>query len=452
MSLTVPYEIKGWCPGVQRPMQSGDGLLVRVRPWVGAFTLEQAAGLADIAATLGNGHIDLTRRANLQVRGLSEDRSPALRDALDRLGLLEAEEARNVMVDPLAGPEARALALALGRALPQILPSKFGCLVDGGGPLSISGERADIALCMTSEGVAVRIGGEWRGVTTPERAVAAALGSGRDNGVLACGDTAGHSRMSKTSVVPTEAKRSGGTSSLAPAGLNRSLDYASLRSGRRENGSDANAPGDTPGNRTSVSPPPSSGEVAASYVDGGGRNRATPRLLTPSVADYRATSPEDGGGKLDMRLPSDDIGVLSKMTVMPVPGQRRLGLLGRFTGVAAPFGRLEAGQLRALVERCAKAGASEIRLSPWRALYVDAAIEDTGLIVDDNDPLLRIEACPGAPGCRSTTVDTRSAARQVAALGIPGSIHVSGCAKGCARSAPADLVLVGSDGRYGVVR
>jgi precorrin-3B synthase len=323
MSLTVPYEIKGWCPGVQRPMQSGDGLLVRVRPWVGAFTLEQAAGLADIAATLGNGHIDLTRRANLQIRGLSEDRSPALRDALDRLGLLEAEEARNVMVDPLAGPEVRALALALGRALPHDLPPKFGCLVDGGGPLSIAGERADIALCMTIEGVAVRLDGEWRGVTTPDRAVAAALG---------------------------------------------------------------------------------------------------------------------------------DKGSLSKMTVMPIPGQRRLGRLGRFTGVAAPFGRLEATQLRELVELCTKAGASEIRLSPWRALYVDAAIEDTGLIVDDNDPLLRIEACPGAPACGSATVDTRSTARQVAALGIPGSIHVSGCAKGCARSAPADLVLVGSEGRYGVVR
>ena len=176
MSLTVPYEIKGWCPGVQRPMLSGDGLLVRVRPWVGAFTLEQAAGLADIAATLGNGHIDLTRRANLQIRGLSEERSPALRDALDRLGLLEAEEARNVMVDPLAGPEVRALAVALGRALPRDLPSKFGCLVDGGGPLSIAGERADIAWCMTSEGVAVRLNGEWRGVTTLDRAVAAALG------------------------------------------------------------------------------------------------------------------------------------------------------------------------------------------------------------------------------------------------------------------------------------
>jgi precorrin-3B synthase len=29
---------------------------------------------------------------------------------------------------------------------------------------------------------------------------------------------------------------------------------------------------------------------------------------------------------------------------------------------------------------------------------------------------------------------------------------VSGCAKGCARSAPADLTLVGEGGRYGVIR
>ena len=37
-------------------------------------------------------------------------------------------------------------------------------------------------------------------------------------------------------------------------------------------------------------------------------------------------------------------------------------------------------------------------------------------------------------------------------MGLAGTIHVSGCAKGCARSAPAETVLVGQDGRYGVVR
>ena len=38
------------------------------------------------------------------------------------------------------------------------------------------------------------------------------------------------------------------------------------------------------------------------------------------------------------------------------------------------------------------------------------------------------------------------------ASGFAGTIHVSGCAKGCARSMPADLTLVGEGGRYGVVR
>jgi precorrin-3B synthase len=140
------------------------------------------------------------------------------------------------------------------------------------------------------------------------------------------------------------------------------------------------------------------------------------------------------------------------MTVAPVPGRRRLGRLGRFTGLAAPFGRVEARQLRDLVSSCAKAGASEIRLSPWRALYVDAVVDATGFITDDNDPLLRIEACPGAPACASATVDTRADVLRLAGMNLVGSIHVSGCAKGCARSAPADLTLVGQEGRYGVIR
>lgn len=320
MTGAAHFEIKGWCPTALRPMSSGDGLLVRVRPWCGTFTREQAIGLADIAQSLGNGHIDLTRRANLQIRGVREEGLPALHAALARLGLLDEEDARNVMVGPFAGPAARSLALSLGRALPQGLPAKFGCLVDDGGPLSIAGERADVALCLTSEGVAVRVAGEWLGVTTPDRAVAAAF-----------------------------------------------------------------------------------------------------------------------GGQEPWR----------PMTVMPAAGRRRLGRFGCFTGLAAPFGRLEATQLRALAET---AGLTEIRLSPWRALYVDALVAETDLIVDEADPLLRIETCPGAPACVSATVETRDIARRLATLDFPGTIHVSGCAKGCARSAPADLVLVGEQGCLGLVR
>jgi precorrin-3B synthase len=132
-------------------------------------------------------------------------------------------------------------------------------------------------------------------------------------------------------------------------------------------------------------------------------------------------------------------------------------------GIAAPFGRLEAPQLRRFADLAEEAGARDIRLSPWRALYIGTrdvgaasrAVEvarDIGLIVDANDPILRIDACPGAPACRSSSVDTRRDARRLAGSAFAGIIHVSGCAKGCARSAPADLVLVGEEGRYGVVR
>jgi precorrin-3B synthase len=82
---------------------------------------------------------------------------------------------------------------------------------------------------------------------------------------------------------------------------------------------------------------------------------------------------------------------------------------------------------------------------------VDGA-RDIGFIVEAADPILRIDACPGAPACRSSSVDTRRDARRIAARPFTGSVHVSGCAKGCARSAPADLVLVGEQGRYGIVR
>jgi precorrin-3B synthase len=135
--------------------------------------------------------------------------------------------------------------------------------------------------------------------------------------------------------------------------------------------------------------------------------------------------------------------------------------------VAAPFGRLEAKQLDRLSSLAEAAGATELRLSPWRTVYFSArdaaaarhavqAARFVGLVVDLDDPLLRIEACPGAPDCKSSSVDARGDARRLAALasaaGYDGSIHVSGCAKGCARSVPSELVLVGKAGRYCLVR
>ena len=69
---------------------------------------------------------------------------------------------------------------------------------------------------------------------------------------------------------------------------------------------------------------------------------------------------------------------------------------------------------------------------------------------------LAIAACPGAPACASGHIGARETAREIAtAFGdlFDGSLslHISGCAKGCARHAPATITLVGGEKGAGFV-
>ena len=75
----------------------------------------------------------------------------------------------------------------------------------------------------------------------------------------------------------------------------------------------------------------------------------------------------------------------------------------------------------------------------------------TDFLTQATDPILSIDACPGAPFCAAATVSTRDLARTLHPVGLP-SLHISGCAKGCARAKPATVTLVGRNGRFDVVR
>ena len=77
--------------------------------------------------------------------------------------------------------------------------------------------------------------------------------------------------------------------------------------------------------------------------------------------------------------------------------------------------------------------------------------ETSDFITHADDPLLSIDACPGAPLCEAATVDTRSVARNLAHV-ISGPLHVSGCAKGCARPRKCRTTLVGRNGAFDLVR
>ena len=74
---------RGWCPTVHEPMPSGDGLLIRVKPLGGRLSAAMLRTLAGIAASCGNGAIELTGRGNIQLRGLTRrHRSCVLRKHL----------------------------------------------------------------------------------------------------------------------------------------------------------------------------------------------------------------------------------------------------------------------------------------------------------------------------------------------------------------------------------
>ncbi|GIQ73989.1 precorrin-3B synthase [Bradyrhizobium sp. RD5-C2] len=165
--------IKGWCPGALRPMQSGDGLVVRIRPRGGRLDAAQAAGIADLAARYGNGLIDLTSRANLQIRGVGDEGYPALIDGLAELALLDqdsdTEAQRNILVTPFWTPDAdtRSLAAELEQALAGAsldLPTKFGFAIDDGNERVLVGASADIRIERDrNRGLLVRADGTRRG-------------------------------------------------------------------------------------------------------------------------------------------------------------------------------------------------------------------------------------------------------------------------------------------------
>jgi len=77
-----------------------------------------------------------------------------------------------------------------------------------------------------------------------------------------------------------------------------------------------------------------------------------------------------------------------------------------------------------------------------------------GFIVRGDDPRRRIVACPGKPACASGLIAARALASELARhLPRPQeTVHISGCAKGCAHPASAALTVVGDERGCGIIR
>ncbi|MEC3909071.1 cobalamin biosynthesis protein CobG [Sphingobium sp. CR2-8] len=347
--MTSP-EVKGWCPNSWHPMMAGDGLLMRVKPRLGRLTRTQVLGLCEAASAHGNALIDVTARANLQLRGVRESGWQVLLDRLQALDLVDGdpmiEQRRNVLIAPdwRAGDDNQRIAGALLNRLDELpdLPGKAGFVIDAGQTCILGGDAGDFRIERGGDGhLILRADGRATGVT---------VAAGQEVDTLIA------------------------------------LAHWFAASGGAEAG---------------------------------------------RMARHTVPLPEWACGDI----------VPAPSAARIVPGVHDLG-----EAYGLPFGRIEA---RILTGAMKSSSAAAVRITPWRVLLVEGApaVNTAGLLSDPADPLLHVDACPGAPCCPQATVETRDLARRLAPH-VTGRLHVSGCAKGCAHPRPADVTLTGRDGLF----
>ncbi|ODC04602.1 hypothetical protein BFW38_14780 [Terasakiispira papahanaumokuakeensis] len=165
-------EVRGWCPGAWHPMASGDGLVVRIRPRLGRLSVAQGLALCEAAERYADGMLNLTNRANIQLRGVAEADWPKLMVALQAAELVDDDPAlesrRNLLVTPNWHTDdwTQPLHQALCEQLSTwpVLPAKVGLALDTGPEALLQQASADIRLELTQAGqLLVRVSGHTQG-------------------------------------------------------------------------------------------------------------------------------------------------------------------------------------------------------------------------------------------------------------------------------------------------
>ena len=155
MSTTLPIAAsrRGACPTLDEPMQTGDGLLARIRVAGGRIDAVRLEHLAVLCGTHGNGIIEITDRGNLQVRGLAQTSVSAFAEAVRQI--VTVESGLVVETPPLAGddplefvdprPLASAIRTLSGPFSARLGP-KVSVVVDGNGQIGLAALKADLRL------------------------------------------------------------------------------------------------------------------------------------------------------------------------------------------------------------------------------------------------------------------------------------------------------------------
>ena len=368
-------------------MDAADGLLVRLRLPGGSIDPSGLRTVADIADEFGNGIVELTSRANLQIRGLGANEIGVVADRLVEQGLAaadgDADQRRDVVVSPLTGFDPHAQ-IDLRHATVEIaglladaddlgeLPPKFGVVLDDGGAAAVRRVAADLGfgavpaddgdvLMQLELGRALDDAGpsvvcipvaELPGVVMAGARLCATHGDRIDQLI---------ERRGRADLLATLTDRTGTSSRKAPAPRPTVAPIGIIPAG---------------GDRVTVGAAPLLGRSSPGML------RAVAEIAHGSAATVRLTP------------------------------WRGLVLLG-----------------------VAVAGAER----------VVEQLTDAGWSADPSNPAHLVSACAGLPGCQSSRADTLGAARDLLAGPTPitSRVHLSGCEKRC--GANAEVVLVADE-------
>lgn len=398
-----------------------DAYMCRMRFAGGALSAWQFKGIADLADLYAGGYVDVTTRANLQLREIGPSDPVNVLMGLRDLGVVilgsGGDNVRNVTASPLSGYDPTELheTLPLARDMHHTimnhrefygLPRKFNIAFDGGGRISALEDTNDIGF------TAVEVSAEH-------------AADDLQAGVyyqLTLGGITGHNDFARYAGVL-----------LQP---NECVDVAS--------------------------------SILRVFIASGDRtDRKKARLkymLDQWGFEKFLTSVEEDLGKPLRRVPLEQLNPRAsddRQAHVGIHPQKQPGL--NYVGVVLPVGRMTSDQVRGLADLAQEYGNGDIRLTVWQNLLLpNVADEDVGTVTQAIETLgldwrassmrAGLVACTGNAGCKFAAADTKRHAMMIAQyvedrveLDQPVNIHVTGCHHSCAQHYIGDIGLLGAN-------
>jgi ferredoxin-nitrite reductase len=395
-----------------------DAFMARLRIPGGQLKTFQVREIAKIAQELTTGYIQITTRANLQIRLIQPRDTPEFLRRIQSIGLhtqgAGADNIRNLTCNPTAGIDPHELidCTPFIKELGQFiishrefynLPRKFNIAFDGGGLIGSLEDTNDIGV------KAVRYKGEvgFR---------------------VALGGATGHQAFARDCGI------------LVPPEDIVKVIVAMIR-------------------------------VYIAHGNRSNRKRARLKHLleTWTIEQYLAET-EKFLGKPLVRVPFDapEMVYPAKSMAHSHIGAYPQAQPGKqYLGVALPVGQITPKQLMRLADLADNYGSGEIRLTVWQNLIIpnipDAYVETVkksvrhiGLDWKQSNLASGVVACTGNRYCKYSSTDTKGHAIELTKylekkfnLDLPLNIHVTGCPHSCAQHYIGDIGLLGTKSRDG---